>query len=1021
MYKYSRWFLLLMGLLIFPIADAQTEAQPASASLNHIKESTETSLFTGRMSYSIPIYTIEDPDFHLDIALRYSAEGFKPFQPSGFYGQDWSLLAGGRITREPMGRSDEYKTIYMVGRTPSDQHVGMLQAIKDGDNPIKEEVFDFTSPLYKPTCGIQYYADDYIPYANYPIGSYCEWERDYMPDIYHFSFEGHSGKFLINNAGQAVIVSGDFVDVDVSNLREIDEENYWHNSFYEPSDSSQIIIRTKDGYTYVFGGSHNAVEYSTYIGINSPVDQFVPAINAWYVTKIVAPNGRHLLFSYKNVSSSYPDQAINSGLYSFLTDYDWSEQYINSDYAGDTTHIMYCLQKGCLLESISTSDSIPLTVMFNSIKESQPMYNHADFQYSKPHLQLDSISVVYGERVLRTAKLSYYYRNNGELIYPPVDNNYYWRYLRQISISGVGTYIMNYTYKDPAPQSPNPNMQIHTLNWYPSLYPKTNTSYKNMVDRMGFWKLSSLQGMLSEVLLPTGGKIKFTFNNHQHAEERRFRAVGSQDVELYSHFVDNQTIGGARIEKIETFSNDSTIIETKTFSYTKPNSNTSSGVFYNIYEIFNVNNSGEGRQITNPINYGMIDSHIGYSYVQCITTSGYQTYKTAYTFDTGLNTYSSINNNTINRRTNTSGYSATDELLSGSLTYDAHLTPTGKLLAVEQYNGNVIQRATYFRYNGIANTAIELPAFEGTHLGCIDTIVCLSTYSGNTARKLFVYPDVLEHAVTYEYGSDGNAMMSEKTYSYDTKLRKREVVTTDNNGMKRFTRYAYPDDFIFSTWDVLFDPPAVYSLQEIHRINTPVEQVSGYMENGNEYITSGKVNLYKNMWKVEFNNPSYLPIRPDWDSLIIQIPDSIIHSGTQVVGYYPYLNKTLRLSLTEPIPISNYQWMSANGKSVLYDPRYKLDCEYQFDIMDRITSIKPFGATETTYTWNGLYPSSKTIGNQTTTYTYIPYVGVSSITDPRGTTTYYTYDASGRLIETYRLVEGKKQILNVYQYHIKTE
>ena len=52
-----------------------------------------TSLYTGGMSYTIPVYTIEDPDFHLDITLRYNSEGFKPFQPSGCYGQGWTLVA----------------------------------------------------------------------------------------------------------------------------------------------------------------------------------------------------------------------------------------------------------------------------------------------------------------------------------------------------------------------------------------------------------------------------------------------------------------------------------------------------------------------------------------------------------------------------------------------------------------------------------------------------------------------------------------------------------------------------------------------------------------------------------------------------------------------------------------------------------------------------------------------------------------------------------------------------------------
>ena len=89
--------------------------------------------------------------------------------------------------------------------------------------------------------------------------------------------------------------------------------------------------------------------------------------------------------------------------------------------------------------------------------------------------------------------------------------------------------------------------------------------------------------------------------------------------------------------------------------------------------------------------------------------------------------------------------------------------------------------------------------------------------------------------------------------------------------------------------------------------------------------------------------------------------------------------------------------------------------------MNRLISVKPFGKMETRYTWNGLYPASKIIGNQTFTYTYIPYVGISSSTDPRGITTYYSYDSAGRLIEEYQIVNGNKQILHAYQYHTKTD
>ena len=69
----------------------------------------QTSLFTGRLQVSIPIYTIDDPDFKINIALHYNAEGFKPRKHSGYVGYNWFLEAGGCITREVSGFPDEIR------------------------------------------------------------------------------------------------------------------------------------------------------------------------------------------------------------------------------------------------------------------------------------------------------------------------------------------------------------------------------------------------------------------------------------------------------------------------------------------------------------------------------------------------------------------------------------------------------------------------------------------------------------------------------------------------------------------------------------------------------------------------------------------------------------------------------------------------------------------------------------------------------------------------------------------------
>lgn len=939
------------------------------------------SLFTGHMSYTIPIYTVEDPDFPLDISLKYNTDGFKPFEPSGTYGLDWTLVAGGHVSRSVQGRADEQKTECTEYSSTGIYGVGMLQAIKDGEIPNKDSVFDFTTQLYKPECGIQYYASDYRVYA--PVfKSYCEWDRDYMPDIYYFNFCGHKGSFIINNTGNAVIVSGDFIRVDFHDFKDTYSYESAPKALYVPSDASRITICTTDGYRYEFGGSNDAVEYTTATLINNTnIDQDgVPAISKWYLTKITAPNGRYMTFSYVHLSSG---NTLANGLHSFITEYDWAGEL-------NDTNIVYLLHKDCVLKSITTSDSVPLNISFSSSLESKRKYNHADFTLCQPHLQLDSIIVKYGGEKRRTAYLNYQYKSYENEYGAFTD--YCWRYLRWVYISGVGTYTMTYNVFDPY-HNPNSNHGGQFgLHWYPNLYTKTNRAYLNTVDRCGFWKVSSLQGMLSEVSLPTGGKLRFTYGGHQYGEERRFRAVGERDVELQTLLTSNQTMGGARIEKIETFSDDTTLVETKTFSYFKHGTTNSSGVFYNIHEVFLLNDITNGHPVANPFNYGMIDSHIGYSYVEQVTSASGQSYKTTYTFDTGNKTYSSLNNSLINRRDSVPDYDSVKEICSGSLTHDGWLKQTGKLLKTEKYIGNTLAKSIQYKYNGPTQNIFGQYTFEENALGCLDTIVCLSKYSAHIARKLLVCPDVLEQVTTTEYDTNGDALVSSTTNTYDSKLRIKQTTFLDGQGVKYFTKYTYPDDVPGSDQLTGYPTPLfILSQSTTNRIGDPVETISGYIENNTEYITEGKIKIYGMNTYAEGN----------------------------ALHFVPYLNKTMSLSLSSPI--TTYTYMSALNSQVTYDEHYRLDCEYFFDTMLRPLSVKPYGETETRYTWNGIYPVSKTVGNQTTTYTYIPYVGVSSMTDPRGITTYYTYDSAGRLIETYQIINDRKLIINAYKYHIKTE
>jgi YD repeat-containing protein len=60
-----------------------------------------------------------------------------------------------------------------------------------------------------------------------------------------------------------------------------------------------------------------------------------------------------------------------------------------------------------------------------------------------------------------------------------------------------------------------------------------------------------------------------------------------------------------------------------------------------------------------------------------------------------------------------------------------------------------------------------------------------------------------------------------------------------------------------------------------------------------------------------------------------------------------------------------------------------------------------------------LYPTTA----QMTTYTYIPQVGIQSMTDARSAATFYEYDGLQRLVI---VRDDKGKILKTFQYHYKS-
>ena len=945
----------------------------------------ETSLFTGKLNLAIPIYQLEDPDFKLNIALQYNSEGFKPRKHSGYIGYNWFLEAGGCITREVRNIPDEYLRTYSgnIDRLPE---IGMYCLLNDTTNAKKID----KNKVYLFDPSIVEYCGERLSYNLLD----CTADRDYLPDIYHFKFCGYSGSFMINNQGKPIVLEGDFVEVV---LPDLENRVLGYTSRLAPAEYSQISIKTTDGYTYLFGGDISTIEYTMSATKSNIPDQLPPIINTWFLKKIIAPNQRTATFYYKGSFNSVPHAYDTLWTYNEYYDYfEDRDQTIEIKPNIFSWHkcrtLKSSMTKECIIDSIVISGVHDLHVSFHNSSYQYTLYRHSTNALGRFNYKLDSIIVKSDNRVLKKAHLESSYKGHDS-------GHHYWRFLTSVEVSDEGVYKLKYNY---------------SLS-YPHLYDGGSMDY-HISDFYGYCISNTLENMLQEILYPTGGKQIFTFESHDCGIERRYKKYCTEDIELTSAIKSNDRVSGVRIKRIETYLND-TLIETKNYSYKQKSTNRSSGIYYNQILIYFATDSTKGFLTNNCGCYSLLDSHIGYSYVEETTknTESMEEFKIGYTFNTGRSTYCSSTDPTINKQADAN----TDPLyfiLSGLLTFDNKLTKIGYLRLIEYYKNSTLTQSTQFEYNGIENLTTELIPQVPSALGCTDTVVVFSHYFAPISRKLFVCPHVLTQKIVKDYGSDGNFLINSTNYTYDSKFRIKRETTTNSDGLTYFTKYTYVDDLAFSDTSLVSNPYAFLINQ--NQIDKPIEVVSGYIQDNLEYITKGQISLYN----VEVRMKSNGRKNSKAAKIIINPTLPPISDSLDINNYvwYPSLRSTLNLNVRSGV--LDYVPIVGSGDSVIYDNRYALTCDYSFDPLYRPDTITPIGGPQITYTWDGFLPSSKTEGNMTCTYTHIPYVGLTSLTNERGLHIGYSYDDTiGRLIEMYQLHNNQKEILSAYAYRTKSD
>ena len=141
--------------------------------------------YTGIPSIQVPLHHIEAGNISIPVALSYNAQGIRVEEIATRYGQGWDLQGGGAITRQVKDLADENN--YLL---PNSQ-----------------------------------FQHNFVDIVNYPARLYELYEEfaeeewvDCQPDMFYFSFPGHSGKFFFDQATKLpVLQSFDDLKIEVVN------------------------------------------------------------------------------------------------------------------------------------------------------------------------------------------------------------------------------------------------------------------------------------------------------------------------------------------------------------------------------------------------------------------------------------------------------------------------------------------------------------------------------------------------------------------------------------------------------------------------------------------------------------------------------------------------------------------------------------------------------------------------------------------------------------------------------------
>ncbi|MDR1198570.1 MAG: hypothetical protein LBK94_06110 [Prevotellaceae bacterium] len=969
-------------------------------------------LYTGTMQLAIPFYTYRDADFEIPVNFGYSSSGCVANVRGGIMGPGWGLIAGGSITREIRGIPDEnyYSTNKLYGFYKLHKimrrggynifdvlnylfHCFLIPGHNVSSNPHNSNIEQVTPA---------------IMYSTYSDIRSAPSKYDAEPDIYHFNFMGYSGTFHFGLNDSIHIYN---TNIDSKNFKiEIEESTDVEHFF------AAINIYTPDGYKYIFDCSRQSksVTFSQTIGENDTPDQNNKGeIIAWNLTKIVAPNGRTVIFDY--------EQKI-------IINYIPSTFYVNNNnnkynYYGNVCNIDGWTLEGAMIPMNREKHKFHKNVTHRSIVKTITINNENNnavaeikFNYVNQNSLVKEQYRKVSESTLRditdeSVKLSIITVNsklNGSttkvkecnLIYMNNTNGARTSYLKDITIQGDGTYSMAYLNWNNSnyPYPANGTFSVDHWGYYngrnngnSTNYPFLNiTNLETSLDEYIYYTYRNHYteyakcGMLSQITYPTGGRYTFEYESHDYNKAVKRLSSSSFIPQIVNT---SGTCGGLRVKTIKNYSNnsESSLLLTKKYVY-KNSDNTSSGILLNMPRYYIKYSAHLDFGNTNPVNEINMEFfsfdlakfnniHIEYGKIQEILSDGS---KIEYNF---TNSQSPGYNDTLNyiylsekscyipslwSITNPTNHTTLNNIVAPVASKQFM---RGRLLKTEMFSSSSSTTPLYTETNtyenNYTNSKTHIPHYFVRALGY------MPVYTGKYNMQ----------STTQTQHVNGVDVSTANSCTYNSYGQVASQTTTDSKGVTQIVEYKYVTD----TTTNINGSRVIDIMMKHNVISLPLREEVYSVENGVKTRIGGRRYTYFNPVS---SKPAMIRL------LHTEVYDSETGSWTADAKYNVYDNCG---NLLEREDANGLKTGYIYGYGGLYKIAEVSNCSFnQIKSVSGLSNIQaaPLSANMTGTAETSLRGIQDA---EVTTFDYKPLVGVVKIKDSTGRSVSYIYNRHGKL------------------------